>query len=211
MLTSPRLRAGVALYAADGGHLLRVDGADHHVHLDDADATALLDALLDGGPPATAPARGALAALVDAGLADAAPTRVSVVGDGRLAGALRAAAGRMGAAGDDLVVRADDAPTDDATCWMSGHRVVLRPPAVPAGDVEARHRAATRHRGVVVRTGGRGVVGTGDERAGLELAAVTVVADLRRPDRHPLEAVVVDLDTLVVSRHRVLPVPPAPR
>lgn len=211
MLPTHRLRPGVALYAAAEGHLLRVDGDDHHVHLDDADATALLDALVDGGSPTTAPARGALDSLVDAGLADVAPALLSVVGEGRLAHALRTATLRMGLDGDGRSVQADDAPTAGATCWISGHRVVLKPHAVPACDVEARHSAATRHRAAAVRPGGRGVAGASDGRVGLELAAVTVVAELLRGDRHPYEALVVDLHALVVTRHRVLPVPPGPR
>ncbi|GAA1514815.1 hypothetical protein [Nocardioides humi] len=223
---SVRLRPDVALYATGDGHVLLAGDVHHHVRLDDADLQALLDALLLGDEPRPPQARAALASLVDAGLADPAPVRVDVAGDGVLATALRAALLRMGAgieAGGTPVAALDDdrplarLPATTAACWASGHRVVLSPPAVPAAQVAARHRAATVHRDadrrVVPAPGARGVRSavsalTG---AGLELAAVQVAAELLRAERPAHEAVVVDLVALTISRHPVLPVPAAPR
>ncbi|SDD59236.1 hypothetical protein [Nocardioides lianchengensis] len=221
--TSRRLRPGVELYAAADGHLLRVGDTHHHVHLDDAAAAELLDALAEGGDPASGPARAALEALVAAGLVDVPPARLRVDGDGVLAAALRAALTRMGAVvgpgGGRVLARDDDALPADATtaCWVVGHRVVLSPPAVPAPQVAARRRAATRHRAADPRTapaaGARRVAAAVPllGGAGLELAAVQVAAELLRPDRPAHEVVAVDLRALTVSRHPVLPVPAAPR
>lgn len=223
---SARLRPDVALYAVEDGHVLRTGDAHHHVHLDPAELTALVAALVDGGEPHSPRARAALGSLVDAGLVDVVPAHLTVAGEGRLAAALRAALVRMGAdlgpggapvlAVDDDVLPAE-LPATTPACWVSGHRVVLAPPAVPAAQVAARHRAATGHRetdrqlvrrpdAVGVRSGRPVLAG-----AGLELAAVQVAAELLRAERAPYEAVVVDLVALTTSRHPVLPVPPAPR
>jgi hypothetical protein len=223
LTTSPRLRADVALYAAADGPVLRVGDTHHDVHLAPGEVDVLLDALLRGHEPTDPRARDALASLVEAGLADPAPACVAVIGDGVLATALRAALIRMGAVADPggAPVRAldEELPSDvtGRACWVSGRYVVLSPPAVPAPDVVARHRAATRHRDTDGRlspvSGGRGVRSalsplTG---AGLELAASAVAAELLRPDPAPHAAVMVDLVALTVSHHPVLPVPPAPR
>lgn len=223
---TPRLRADVTLYAAADGHVLRVGETHHQVQLHDRDLDALLDALVDGGEPATPLARAALASLVAAGLADLSPAHLTVNGDGALATALHATLVRMGAAVgqggapvtalDDDALPADLSPTAPV-CWVSGHHVVLSPPAVPALQVAARHRAATRHHGAdsrsALRPGGRRVHSAAPvlAPAGLELAAAQVAAELLRPERPSHEAVVIDLTALSVSRHPVLPVPPAPR
>jgi hypothetical protein len=47
--------------------------------------------------------------------------------------------------------------------------------------------------------------------AGIELAAVTIAAELLRRDRPSHEAVTIDLHGLTVTRRPVLPVPPSPR
>lgn len=222
--TSLRLRAGVDLYAAADGHLLRVGDSYHHVRLPSADVADLLDALADGGEPTSPQARAALEALVAAGLADVPPAHLWVDGDGRLAESLRAALTRMGARlapdGSPVAALDDDRLPDDLpgpACWVAGHRVVLSPPAVRPVHVAARHLAATRHRGADPRTvpvpGGGGVTSAVPllASAGLELAAVQVAAELLRPDRPAHEAVAIDLRALTVTRHPVLPVPPAPR
>ncbi|UUW91066.1 hypothetical protein [Pimelobacter simplex] len=230
---SARLRPDVALYAVTGGHVLRTGDTHHHVHLDPPELDALVDALVAGREPHPPRARAALASLVAAGLADPQPGRVRVTGTGVLAGALRAALVRMGAdtspdaapdtsPGGTLVLALDHDDLPDGgdlgatACWVSGHRVLLAPPAVPAGQVAARHHAATLHRdtdrrvarrsGAGVRSGMPALAG-----AGLELAAVQVAAELLRAERPAYEVVVVDLVALTTSRHPVLPVPPAPR
>lgn len=217
---SARLRPDVDLLTGSDGPVLRVGDSHHHVHLDAAEADHLLDALVHGGSPTSPAARSALGALVEAGLVDATPARHTVVGDGSLARAVRAALGRMGGTlGPDgaLLTALDDdtdLPPTGAACWISGGRVLLSPPAVPARDVRARHEAATRHRGTDPRTtpvpGGRVVV-PAPSPAGLELAATLVAAELLRPARPAHEALVVDLRALRATRHPVLPVPPAPR
>lgn len=225
---SARLRPDVVLYAAVDGHVLRVGDTHHQVHLDEPSADDLLDALVTGHHPRTAPAAGALASLVSAGLVDPATPRWTVDGDGRLATAVRAALVRMGAdpaptggrgAATLLAVDAPgpaDLPAGRA-CWSAGRTVVLSPPAVSARDVAARRRAATRHRATdpraTPRPGGRRVEPASPvlAGAGLQLAAALVAADLLRPDPHPHEALVVDLVALTCARHRVLPLPPAPR
>lgn len=227
-LLSSRLRADVDLYPVADGHLLRVGADLHHVHLAAADLDALLDALLAdpdtrGATPATVPARDALTSLVDAGLVDPAPARLAVVGDGLLARALAAALRRMGAdvtpAEDGVreVQAVDDPerlpPEATTACWLDGSVALLTPPAVAPGDVVARRRAATRHRDTDPRTApvaGRAVAAVPGD-AGVELAATTFAAALLRPGRAAYEAVVVDLRTLTVGHHPVLPVPPAPR
>lgn len=223
---STRLRADVVLYAAADGHVLRVGDTHHQVHLDETDATDLLDALVTGDQPRSAPAAGALASLVSAGLVDPVIPRWTVAGEGRLATAVRNALARMGApaspSGADRTLLAADAPDPldlpaRRACWSAGRTVVLSPPAVSARDVAARHRAAIRHRETdpraAPRPGGRrvGPAAPALTGGGLELAATLVAADLLRPDPHPYDALVVDLVALTCSRHRVLPLPPAPR
>ncbi len=217
---SARLRPDVDLFAVADGHVLRVGDSYHHVHLDAGDADHLLDALVDGGAPPSPAAAHALSGLVEAGLVDVAPTRHTVVGGGVLARAVRGALGRMGGTLDPdgtLLTALDDdtdLPADGAACWVSDGHVLLSPPAVGAPDVAARREAATRHRTADPRTtpapGGRVVVPP-PSPAGLELAAALVAAELLRSSRPAYEAVVVDLRALTVSRHPVLPVPPAPR
>jgi hypothetical protein len=217
---STRLRPDVSLYAARDGHLLRVGDRHHRVHLDPVGADALLDALVRGGTPTVPAAQAALAALAEAGLVDPPPRAVTVAGTGRLAGVLRAALTRMGASlvGGPTVTALDDEhdlPATGRACWVADHLVVLAPASVPARDVAARHRAATCHRDAdaVTAPTGRRVVAAAPA-AGLELAAAVVAAELLRPpapDAPPAaRAVVVDLRTLEVTRHPVLPVPPVP-
>ncbi|MBM7517267.1 hypothetical protein [Nocardioides nitrophenolicus] len=223
---SARLRADVALYATADGHVLRAGDDYHHVALAGAELDDLLTALVRDRPPATPVARAALDALVGAGLADPRPPRIAVAGTGVLATALRAALRRMGVEpgpGGAAVVALDDAalpvdlPAGTRACWRAGHRVLLSPPGVPAVEVAARHHAATVHRAsdrrVAPRDATSGVRSAAPPLAGpgLELAAVQVAAELLRPAPAPDEAVVVDLVALSVSRHPVLPVPPAPR
>lgn len=223
---SSRLRADVALYSSATGHVLRVGDLLHDVHLDDAAACDLIDALVEGGVPADDRARSALVALAEHGLVDPEPRRLEVVGEGNLASALRAALGRMGAhvgPGGDSVVAADDdalpdgVPPGTVACWVAGPRVVLAPANVPAADVVARYRAATRHAESALpsarASASRGVRSAHPllSGAGLELAAVQVAAELLRADRVPYEAVAIDLLNLTISRHPVLPLPTAPR
>ncbi|WP_139979907.1 hypothetical protein [Nocardioides litoris] len=223
--TTPRLRTDVGLWTVADGHVLRVGRNHHRVHLDDLDAEALLDALADGGNPDSDRARRALDALTTEGLVDPPPPRRTVVGTGPLAAAARGALARAGIdAGDDddgpLLVAADDPapgdlPTDPGSdaCWRTGDLVLLAPPAVSAHDVAARRAAATRHRdhdpALRPVPGGRRLAGPVSP-AGLHLAAAVVAAELLRPDRAPYDAVAVDLLGLTVTRHPVLPVPPAP-
>lgn len=219
---SARLRADVALYASRDGHVLRVGETHHHVHLAPTDADALLDALVAGGSPDAETARAALDALVDAGLVDPLPAHRCVIGDGALAGALRAALLRMGVrvgpGGSPVVaLDGDDAlPPGGDTCWISGDLVLLAPPGVPARDVAARRRAATAHRDtdplMHPLPAGRSVTSAVSvPPAGLELAAVTIAAELLRRDRPAHEAITVDLHDLTVTRRPVLPVPASPR
>ncbi|MCY7401076.1 MAG: hypothetical protein LH477_08975 [Nocardioides sp.] len=219
---SARLRADVALYASRDGHMLRVGETHHHVHLAPRDADALLDALVNGGSPDVETARAALDSLVKAGLVDPLPAHHRVIGDGALAQALRAALMRMGArvgtGGLRVVALDDDAtlPRGGDTCWISGDLVLLAPPGVPVRDVAARRCAATAHRDTDPLTRplptGRTVTSVVSvPPAGLELAAVTVAAELLRRDRPAHQAVVVDLHDLTVTRRPVLPVPQAPR
>lgn len=225
---SARLRPDVVVYAAVDGHVLRVGDTHHQVHLDEPGADALLDALVTGDRPGTDPAAAALAALVAAGLVDPSTPHWTVDGDGRLATAVRGALSRMGAGAAPepcdraahLLAVDDPDPAGlpaGRACWSAGRTVVLAPPAVTARDVAARQRAATRHRETdpraTPRPGGRRVEPAVPALAGagLELAATLVAAELLRPDPHPHEALVVDLVALTCSRHRVLPLPPAPR
>ena len=219
---SARLRADVALYASRDGHVLRVGETHHHVHLAPTDADALLDSLVTGGSPDAETARAALDVLVDAGLVDPLPAHHCVIGDGTLAGALRAALVRMGVrvgpGGSPIVALDDDdaLPPGGDICWISGDLVLLAPPGVSARDVAARRCAATAHRDTDPLTRplptGRTVTSAASvPPAGLELAAVTIAAELLRPDRPAHEAVTVDLHGLTVTRRPVLPVPPAPR
>jgi hypothetical protein len=219
---SARLRADVAVYASRDGYVLRVGETHHHVRLAPADADALLDALVVGGSPDPDHARAALDSLIEAGLVDPLPPHHSVTGDGALAGALRAALLRMGVCvgpGGSPVVALDDdddlPPRGDA-CWISGDLVLLAPPGVPARDVAARRCAATAHRDTdpltrPLSTGRTVTSAVSVPPAGLELAAVTIAAELLRRDRPAHEAVTVDLHGLAVFRRPVLPVPPAPR
>ena len=219
---STRLRADVALYASRDGYLLRAGETHHHVHLTTTDADSLLDALVDGGRPATGTARSALDALVDAGLVDPVPAHHCVVGDGTLARALGAALSRMGArvgpGGSPVAAADDDAvlPSDGDACWISGGLVLLTPPGTSARDVAARRRAAMTHRDDDPLTRplptGRAVTASASlPPAGIELAAVTIAAELLRRERPSHEALTIDLHALTVARRPVLPVPPAPR
>lgn len=210
------------LYAAVNGYLLRVGRTDHHVHLEQPEADALLDALVTGTEPTSTRAQAALDWLVGSGLVDVGPPRWTVRGNGTLAEALRVALERMGAEIVDngrAVAALDDEALPDVAdagraCWITGHLVVLAPADVPARDVAARHRAATRHRDTDPRLrpapGGRRVAAP-PSTAGLELAAVVVAADLLAPSSSPRSAVAIDLHSLTVTRHPVLPVPTAPR
>ncbi len=223
---SARLRPDVVVYATVDGHVLRVGDTHHQVHLDEPGAHDLLDALVTGLPPDSAPAAAALASLVAAGLVDPVIPRWTVEGDGRLATAVRGALARMGGtpspgSSTACLPALDDPPPTGLpagrACWSAGRTVVLAPPSVSARDVAARHHAATRHRDTdpraAPRPGGRRVEPASRPLAGagLELAATLVAADLLRPDPHPYEALVVDLVALTSTRHRVLPLPPAPR
>lgn len=218
--TSTRLRTDVSLHATATGHVLLVGDVAHHVHLAPPHADDLLDALVDGRAPTSPDACRALDALVAAGLVDPAPPSVTVTGSGVLADAVRAALQRMGATdgGPEVSAHDDDSALTDLTgapaCWVSGHRVLLAPPAVTPYDVAARHRAATRHRDqdpLTAPTGRRVRARTPLTGPGLELAAVHVAAELLRPDRPAHEVVAVDLHALTVTRHPVLPVPAPPR
>lgn len=198
-------------------------GEDHHrVALSPPDVDTLLDSLVSGGSPASEPARAALEALVAADLVDPVPAHRLVIGDGVLAQALRDALLRMGgrAGAGATPVSAFDVDTDlppaGDVCWITQGLVILAPPDVAAADVAARRRAATTHREAdpAVRPDPRGrhvSSTTVIPAAGLELAAVTVAAELLRPQRPPLEAVTIDLHALTVARRPVLPVPPPPR
>lgn len=219
---SGRLRADVALYSTGDGHVLRVGDLQHDVHLDAASAAELIAALRTSAEPAGDRARGALAALRDAGLVDPAPRRIGVAGNGALAAAVRSALGRMGVAvdadRDEVTVFDNDLPSDlpdgAAACWVAGSHVILTPVEVAASDVRARYRAAhTQMNFPAPEPADAGVRSARPflSGAGLELAAVQVAVELLRVDRAPYEALLVDLVTLTSSRHVVLPVPPAPR
>lgn len=233
---SPLLTPGTALLPRDTGWLLRTaDGTEHTVLLDEADTGALLDALVTGTLPALPAARRALQALVLAGHAvapDADPApRVAVSGAGPLAAAvvdaLRATGAVPVAPGEaTTVVHLLDAtpgptgpPAGELACWVEGHRLVLTPVAVSAPDTAARHRAAHRpaaptEDGVV---SGRPVP---SPRARVLAAALIATEAVRRAeiapagprpvDRDDHLATVLDLLTLHVTRHPVLPVPPVP-
>lgn len=228
---SPRLRPGVRLHETAEGHVLRVargeDRVDHQVDLAPSEVHALMDALLDGGAPDAPAPRAALDSLVAAGLVDPAPAAYDVRGAGLLATALRGALARAGAAltPDGETVTALDTPPyagekpdpvlrRGVVCWLDDDLALLAPPGVPAVDVAARRRAATRHRDTDPRTrpvpGGRSVTAP-TPAAGLELAAAVVAAELVRGERPAHTAVVVDLGALTVTHRPVLPVPPAPR
>lgn len=176
--TSALLAPGVGLHETHDGHVLTTAAGEvHAVHLDAADATALLDGLAAGRVPDDGVPAAAFAALAAAGHA-VGPAPVVAVADrpadaahAHLADALRAALDRLGArtAGTPgspdpapavrvrVGVPVGPAPAPDSApdpiplveAWLVDGHLLVAPPAVPARDLAARWRAAAVRRTAV--------------------------------------------------------------
>lgn len=222
------------LYQSDSGYVLRTADDEHFaLSLDSAEIDELLGALTEDVVPTSARPRAVLTALVGAGhvLGDDPGGTVSafVSGHGRVAAALVALLGRIGTS---VVARGDAthriAISDDGlgtieldasiSCFRDGNLSFVVPAGVRVSDVHARRAASSRHRrriedGYTPTPEGRKLMSSRhpvSDRAA-EFLAAHVMAEIFCPQAIPHHVTAIDLRSLSVTRHPVLPVPEPPQ
>jgi hypothetical protein len=230
------LSPNTSIYQARQGYVLRTADDEHfELTLADRDVGQILDTLSGGSVPESLRARKALTALVDAGhvvAADRLP-RVAVRGQGKIASAtsIRLGGNSVDADGQaDLVCHLSDDDVDprqvggaDLISYRDGITQLITPRAVDVIHVIGRRRACVSHRDRIPPhhrpvEGGRrldSMLHPVSDRAA-DLMSELVVAEIikrqtsssRRSD-YLLTA--LDLRSLTVSRHPVLPIPVAPQ
>jgi hypothetical protein len=230
------LSPNTSIYQARQGYVLRTADDEHlELTLADRDVEQILATLTGGSAPESHRARAALATLVDAGHVVPANhlPRVAVRGQGRIASATSVRLGRnaVEAAGRaDLVVHLSDddvSPRDvgevDLVSYRDGITQVITPRAVDVVDVIGRRRACVSHRDRIPPhhrpvEGGRRLDSSlhpVSDRAADLMGELIVAEIIERQTSSGRRAdyllTVLDLRSLTVSRHPVLPIPVAPQ
>ncbi len=215
--------------------MLRTADDEHfELTLPPADIEQLFEVLAGGAVPASPTASAALSALIDAGHVTAVPAvpLVDVRGQGKVAAATSMLLGRRSVSADrgEFVCHLSDdeaVPRDigevDLASYRDGITQVITPRAVDVVDVLRRRRACTAHRDRMqprfrpVDAGRRidSSLHPVSDRAA-EAIAEAIVAEIADrtsspPRRSHYLLTAVDLRSLTVSRHPVLPIPVAPQ
>jgi hypothetical protein len=236
-----QLSPNTTIYQAHEGFVLRTADDEHfELTLPDDDVKQLLAALTGGAPHASARVDAALGALVDAGhvVTNAVLPAVAVRGQGRIAAA---ASKRLGHRASDSAYDADfvchlsDEIIDagsigevDLASYRDGITQVITPSAADVADVMGRRRACSVHRDRMQSKyrpveGGLRVespLHPVSDRAA-DMIADLIVAEIADRQSRPSRArasershyllTTIDLRSLEVSRHPVLPIPAAPQ
>lgn len=221
------------LYESNSGFVLRTADEEHFaLGLDRVEFDELVDALTTGTAPSlSARPKQAISALLAAGhvVGDASTEAVSVVGDGRVASALLAMLGRVDiavrpaeASNRRIVVSDDSAATlecvGDISCFRDGNLSVVVPRGVRLTDVLMRRVASSRHRrrvedGYAPGSDGRRLTSPVHpiSYAAAEFVAAALLAEIVAPTAVLHRLTAIDLRTLDITRHPILPVPEPPR
>jgi hypothetical protein len=231
-----QLSPNTSIYQALQGYVLRTADDQHfELTLRPGDVEELFEVLAGGATPESETVCAALRALIDAGhvVADKSLPLVAVRGRGKIAAATSQRLGRNCVASaheSDLTCHLSDDPVDsglvgsvDLVSYRDGITQVITPPGVNAADVLARRRACAAHRGRMQPQyrpldGGHRVnspLHPVSDRAADAIADL-IVAEFADRQTAPSERsqyllTAVDLRSLNVSRHPVLPLPVAPR
>lgn len=220
------------LYESNSGFVLRTADDEHFALGLDRDEFEQLAGALTGRPYSlTARPKQALSALLAAGhVVAGAPTEVvSVAGTGRVASALLGMLDRAGilvgpwaASSRPIVVSDDDATTLERTgglsCFRDGNLSVVVPERVRLTDVLMRRSASKRHRrrievGFAPMIDGLRVTSSLHPMsdAAAEFVAAQLLTEIVAPTAAPHRLTAIDLRTLDITRHPILPVPEPPR
>ncbi|HEY9316188.1 hypothetical protein [Williamsia sp.] len=228
-----QLSPNTSIYQAHEGYVLRTADAEYfELRLPRGDVEELLAALSDGVAPESV---AALTALIDAGHVVRRKSLPLVVlrGRGRIADATAKLLGRNVATGGrqaDLVchlsddaVDPDDVGSVDLASYRDGITQVITPRAVDVADIVGRRRASVTHRDRIQPRhrpldGGlrlESPLHPVSDRAA-DVIADLIVAEIADREasstgRAPYLLTAVDLRSLSVSRHPVLPIPVAPQ
>jgi hypothetical protein len=229
-----QLSPNTSIYQARQGYVLRTADDDHfELTLPPTDIEQLLEVLAGGPVPESAAASAALRTLIDAGHVTAGHTvpPVSVRGHGKVAIATSKLLGHAVVdAGravftchlSDDEAGSHDVGTVDLVSFRDGITQVITPRAVDVADVLRRRRACTAHRDRIqprfrpVEEGRRidSALHPVSDRAAQSIGEVIVAEIADRTSSSPRRShyllTAVDLRTLTVSRHPVLPIPVEP-
>lgn len=231
-----QLSPNTSIYQARQGYVLRTADEQHfELTLSESDIDELLEVLAGDATPHSPTVSAVLDALLDAGhvVSRPDPCHVCVRGNGKIAAATSQRLGRWAMSsseGAEVICHLSDEAVDvasigavDLVSFRDGITQVITPRGVDAADVLDRRRATVLHRDRIEPRyrpvdGGRRVVSAVhpvSDRAADAIADLIVVelADRRcaAPGRSQYLLTAVDLRSLTVSRHPVLPVPVAPQ
>ncbi|WP_141215261.1 MULTISPECIES: hypothetical protein [unclassified Rhodococcus (in: high G+C Gram-positive bacteria)] len=217
------------LYESDSGFVLRTADDEHFaLALDHEEFDQLAGALTGTEAELSAKPKTALSALLTAGhiVSSSSTDTVAVLGCGSVAAALVGMLGRVGmstghAATRSITVSDDGVDTlrseGAIACFREGNLYLVVPEGVRLTDVSMRRAASRRNRqriedGYGPRAGGRRLISPIHpvSDAAAEFVAAQVLAEVIGPTAdHCVTA--IDLRTLRVTRHPILPVPEPPR
>ncbi|MBA4024598.1 MAG: hypothetical protein C0482_19775 [Gordonia sp.] len=230
-----QLSPNTSIYQARQGYVLRTADDEHfELTLPPVDIEQLFEVLAGGSAPESASASAALSALIEAGHVTAFPTvpLVNVRGQGKVAAATSKLLENLTVDTEraeficylsDDEAASHDVGTVDLVSYRDGITQVITPRAVDVADVLGRRRACTAHRDRIqpryrpIDAGRRidSALHPVSDRAAQAIGEVIVaeIADRAssRPRCLPYQLTAVDLRTLAVSRHPVLPLPVAPQ
>ncbi len=217
------------LYESDSGFVLRTADDEHFaLALDGEEFDQLARALAGTEDAISGKPKAALSALLAAGhvVPDPPTEYVAVLGSGSVAAALLELLRRVGVntcrtATRSITVSDDGIETlgtaGSIACFRDGNLYVLVPEVVRLKDVSMRRSASRRHRhrieeGYTPRVGGRRLISPIHPVSGAaaEFLAAQVMAEFIGP-RVDHSVTAIDLRTLRVTRHPILPVPEPPR
>ena len=227
--TTMELAPRTELYESNSGFVLRTADDEHFaLALDSEEFDQLAGALAGTGAVVSAKPMAALSALVTAGhvVSDSPTEKITVLGCGSVASALLGMLARVGLstgreATRTIAVSDDGAETlgsdGSIACFRDGNLYVVVPERVRVMDVMMRRAASRRHRqrieeGYAPRADGRRSISPIHpvSDAAAEFVAAQVLAEVIVPTAdHCVTA--IDLRTLRVTRHPILPVPEPPR
>ena len=220
------------LYESDSSFVLRTADDEHFaLSLGCDEFDELAAALSSNTPPESDRPRAALSALIAAGhvSVDDSVEAISVEGSGRLASALTGLLTRTGSSllppGEStrsIAVSDDEAetltPGGHISCFRDGNLSVIVPDGVQLTDVRARRAASSLHRrriedGYAPVPQGRRLSSPVHPMsvASAEFVAAQVMAEMFFPTAAPHRVTAIDLRTLRLSCHPVLPMPEPPR
>lgn len=224
-----KLAPRTELYESDSGFVLRTADDEYFaLALDRDEFDQLAEALADSAAPVSAKPKTALSALLTAGhvVPDSSTEKVAVLGCGSVAAALVGMLARVGKSTGHAATRSISVSDDGVetlgsggsiSCFRDGNRYVVVPEGVRLTDVTMRRAASRRNRqriedGYAPRAGGRRLISSIHpvSDAAAEFVAAQVLAEVIDPTAdHCVTA--IDLRTLRVTRHPILPVPEPPR